>query len=705
MNAFDPKNIEKQTLEILSKSQKPYSFIELVKKINLKPKFNSDYSTLLWKMADERKIEKTREGNYFALKKLTNDNFKISLTAKRLGFIDFEENKSALVLPFELKGVLDGDIVNADICSYMQNGVELYRGYVNFVKQRGKTTLIGQFVKGFKNNLMYFEASDEKDNTKYTFNEPLKFEYKTDHFVKVSIDSVDLVKGRIPVSFIEYIGSVEAKGIIQKKIIAQNNVNEDFEPNVLETADLIPQEIRKEDYRDRKDITELLTVTIDGEDTKDFDDAISCEKLDNGTYKLWVHIADVSYYVKENDPIDSEALRRGTSIYLPDKVIPMLPFALSNGICSLNPGVERATLTLEMIIDQNGHTTHFDIYPAIIKSDYRLTYKQVNNYYDGNTELQETVNKLLNDAKELSEIIRKYKNEQGYVDFEISEPKIILKDDEVIDIEIKTPGFSESMIEDFMVRANETVATMMYKRKIPSIYRIHDIPSDEKLLNLQTLLNFLKINVKVPTSGKPADFAKAIQKIKEFQNDDFIKIFLLRTMQKAKYSEANIGHFGLASECYSHFTSPIRRYPDLLLHRLIRDYIFNNQSLNDEQKDELNEKVKQISISTSDTENVALVVERGVTDVRKAEFFQSFINKEFKATLITCEKFGIFFELDEYKTSVLVRYEEIENDNVIQLSTYEAKGKTKHFKVGETYRILITETDAIKGTVSAKILE
>ena len=347
----------------------------------------------------------------------------------------------------------------------------------------------------------------------------------------------------------------------------------------------------------------MPTVTIDGLDTKDFDDAISCYKI-NDNYKLFIHIADVSYYVTEGSEIDKEALLRGTSIYLPNKVIPMLPFELSNGICSLNPNEIRNCITLELEIDKLGNTIKSDIYESVIKSNYRLTYNEVNDFLDNKiNSLPQEIKENIFHAYELSKIILKCKEQEGYIDFEIEEPKLVMDNLDVIDIEVLKEGKAEKLIEAFMVKANETVATMMEKHNLPSIYRVHDKPSDEKLFALQELLSFSKLNVNVPFDGNPKSFANMVLKLKEIDFSDYIKSALLRTMQKAIYSTKNIGHFGLGSKAYSHFTSPIRRYPDLILHRLIRKFIFNKK-FDVNKYDEYENQIALVALSNSNSEKM-----------------------------------------------------------------------------------------------------
>ncbi|ACF07261.1 VacB-like exoribonuclease II [Metamycoplasma arthritidis] len=704
-------NIKEEDVLNLIKKFKTLSFLKIAKELKLKSCDNHYLTKFLYSLLDANKIDKTKNGDFYLLNYVCEVENQISITNKRLGFIDLDnaletnndENKcSAFVAPFQLKNVLDKDLVQAKIYSYQdENNKTLYKGVISNVIKHNCKNIIG-FIE-FKENRPIFNAFDERNKANFFF-------INTSNFPKI-IKSTDLVKciilepnaKSVAIAFDSIITNLNDKNYVIKKIMAANDVKGGFGLEVLEKAATIPQEIIPEDYDNRVDLTSLLTVTIDGLDTKDFDDAISCSKLENGNYKLFIHIADVSHYVKEGDAIDKEALERGTSIYLPDKVIPMLPFALSNGICSLNPNVIRACLTLELELDNHGKNVSSKVYASLIKSDYRLTYNEVNDFFNQKIEVPNEINNLLSRAREISKILRAKKIKDGYVDFEIEEPKIIMEDNDIKDIVIRKDGEAEKLIEDFMVRANETIAEMMKELKIPSIYRIHDKPETLKLSALQELLGFVGMkNIQVPFDGSPKSFEIMVNKIKAIKLDDYLKMALLRTMQKAQYSSNNIGHFGLASSAYSHFTSPIRRYPDLLLHRLIRKYILNGK-FDPKNYEKVKDEIEAIAQMNSEAEKTAMTVERSVVDVMKSKFFEKFINKTFVAQLVSIEKFGAFFNIEEYQASVLIRFEDDE-DGLIKISSYEAKGKSKTLKVGSEYKIAITSIDHEKGNINAKLV-
>lgn len=695
-----------EILEFIQNNPLGLSFLEIVKKKKIHPTLNTKLSTILKNLVSQNKIEVKKNNDYapiFYLKTVQNN---VAITNKRLGFIEFEDgeiNKSAILFPFEIRNLLDGDLIEAKMFYYYNENKEvLHKAKIEKLLDHKKKILVGKLIKNQK-NFYVFEPLNDKDkgNIEILNKSQIPKSIKEDDIVEVSVLNPN--NKNIAVAFNKILSNTKDFDYPFKKIFSENEINLDFNENVILESKSLPTEVNSDEISKRKDLRNLLTVTIDGLDTKDFDDAISCYILPNGNTKLFIHIADVSYYVKENGAIDKEALLRGTSIYLPDKVIPMLPFELSNGICSLNPNVDRCTITLELEIDKSGNNVEEKIYESIINSNYRLTYNEVNDYFENKIKLPIELEKLLNDSRNISKIIRNCKLQDGYVNFEIKEPKIIIKDNKVIGIKIREEGESENMIEDFMVRANETIASIMSKKNIPSIYRIHDKPSDEKLFELQELMKFANYkDVQVPFDGEPLSFAKMVNKIKEKGLSEYFKNAFLRTMQKAIYSSNNIGHFGLASKFYSHFTSPIRRYPDLLLHRLIKKYLFENKTFSDQEFEEISNQIENIANLNSLSEKTAMTVERNIVDIRKAEFFETLINKEFLATLVSIEKFGLFLNINEFQTSVLIRFENL-NDEVVKISNFEAKGNKYNFKIGKDYCIKIESIEREKGNINAKL--
>ena len=399
----------------------------------------------------------------------------------------------------------------------------------------------------------------------------------------------------------------------------------------------------------RRDLRGEVIFTIDGDDTKDIDDAISIEKLNNGHYKLGVHIADVSYYVKEGSPLDNEAMERGTSVYLVDRVIPMLPHELSNGICSLNPNMDRLAISCVMEFDNAGRQLEYDIFPSVIRSRIQMTYKKVNSILEKNVvpEGYEPFAESLREMEELAKILRKMKEKRGYIDFEVDEAKILVDENcKPTEIVLRERGAGEKLIEDFMIAANECVASHIYFMNLPFIYRVHEVPKEEKL---RSYLNFVS-SLGYQVTGDLSDTSpKTVQKIiKSLQDKKEFKILsslLLRSMQKAVYKPENLGHYGLASKCYTHFTSPIRRYPDTTVHRLLHTYLFD-QKIDMPTIRKWEEKLVYIAEHSSSRERASIDCEREVDDMKMAEYMEGHIGEEFEGMISSVTNFGMFVELD-----------------------------------------------------------
>jgi ribonuclease R len=540
------------------------TFIDIAKTFRVPVNKNKDLTTFLNSLIKDGIIMQNFKKNFFI--PIIIDKFitKIKINPKGFGFVDIPGKDSAFVSSNNVHGAMDEDEVEVIIMNDTIKKGSLIASVVRIIKRKN------DFIFGrIKKNKEYYDFIPLNSKVKNRFRFINKEMLEDDTFIKAKIQ--DINNDHILLEITKVISSIYTPYADINLLLESMEIDDEFNPQVLEESQEIPQTIENISEFDRVDLRDKMIVTIDGESTKDFDDAIHVEKLENGNFKLGVYIADVAYYVKEGSAIDKQAFSRATSIYLIDKVIPMLPEVLSNGICSLNPNVDRFVLALELEVNKYGAAIKHKLFPAIINSKHRLTYNQVEDF-----KTNDEINKdkhlvnMLHESYELSDILSKKKISEGYIDFEIEEPIIKLDDKgQTASISIRKRKSSEILIENFMVFANETVSKIVSDLKVPSIYRIHQAPSIEKITLLQDIVNILKINVKIPVSGKPVEFSKAIQQIKDIRFDDLIKISLLRTMQKAKYDSNNIGHFGLASQYYSHFTSPIRRYPDLVLHRII----------------------------------------------------------------------------------------------------------------------------------------
>ena len=408
-------------------------------------------------------------------------------------------------------------------------------------------------------------------------------------------------------------------------------------------------EVYDVELKDRRDLRNEVIFTIDGDDTKDIDDAISIKKLPNGHYQLGVHIADVSYYVREGSPLDNEAMERGTSVYLVDRVIPMLPHELSNGICSLNPNVDRLAISCVMEFDSNGKQLDYEIFQSVIKSRIQMTYKKVNSILEKDI-IPDGYEDYVEDLKTMSElanILRKAKVKRGYIDFEVDEAKILVDENCVpIDVVLRDRGTGEKLIEDFMIAANECVASHIYFMNLPFIYRVHEYPKEEKIRSFLGFISGLGYKVTGNIKDfKPTTMQNILGQLKDKPEYKILSTLLLRSMQKAVYKPENLGHYGLASSCYTHFTSPIRRYPDTTVHRLLRTYLFDkNIDMRTIKKWE--EKLVYVAEHSSERERASVDCEREVDDMKMAEYMEKHIGEEFEGMISSITSFGMFVELD-----------------------------------------------------------
>ena len=504
------------------------------------------------------------------------------------------------------------------------------------------------------------------------------------------------------------IGHKDDPGVDIKLVAYKYNIYEEFSKKALEQTDEIPNVVSDSELKGRTDLTKEVIFTIDGDDTKDIDDAISY-RFEDGLHVLGVHIADVSYYVTENSYLDKDALSRGTSSYLADSVIPMLPHKLSNGICSLNEGVIRLTQSCVMKINNDGNVVDYDIFPSFIKSRKKMTYKKVNdiimrNIVDPNYEEFSDILKQMND---LAHILRRNKVKRGYIDFDLDEAKIIVDGyKNVVGIEKRVREDAERMIEDFMIAANETVATHIYNMDLPFIYRVHDIPNADKIDKFLKLISLLGYKV----TGKikdltPVSMQKLLNQLKDVPQYKMLSSMLLRSMRKAVYQKDNIGHFGLGSKCYTHFTSPIRRYPDLEVHRLLRKYLYENK-IDNETIDYYNSNLDYIATQASEREQASVDAEREVDDMKMAEYMENHIGEEFDGVISGVESFGLFVELDNLIEG-LVQVNSLKGDYynyVEELLCLIGQNTKKRYSLGDKVRVKVVGASKEARTIDFELV-
>ncbi|MDK2819401.1 MAG: ribonuclease R [Mycoplasmataceae bacterium] len=672
------------------------TFIDIARYFSVSMNQNRDLTLFLNSLVKDVVIMQTVKKTFFIPHVVSRITAEIKINQKGFGFVEISEGKSAFVASSNIHGAMDSDQVEAVIFDDPIKKGSLIASVVKVVKRKNN------FLFGtVKKTREYFDfiPLNSKINNRFRFSN--KELLREDIFIKAEIQ--DINSNYIVLKIVKIIANINEPYADINLILESMEIDDSFNNDVLNESLKIPTSIENITEFNRVDLRENLIVTIDGESTKDFDDAINVEKLDNGNYKLGVYIADVAHYVKEDSAIDKQAFSRATSIYLIDKVIPMLPEALSNGICSLNPHVDRFVIAFESEVDKYGKQVSYKLFPAIINSKYRLTYTQVANYE--NEEMiksDENLVKMLESSYKLSEILSRKKASEGYIDFEIEEPIISLDEKGATkSILIKRRKSSEILIENFMVYANENVSKIVSDLKVPSIYRIHESPSSEKIFLLQEIMNILKIKVTIPFSKKPLNFSQAVKEIKKTRFDDLIKISLLRTMQKAKYDSDNIGHFGLASEYYSHFTSPIRRYPDLVLHRIIWEIIFKK---NTSYAKEMANKINLICSHSSKQEELAVSIERKIFDIKKSEFYESKIGKMEKGMIVSIKKFGIFVDFPD-KVSCFVHVTNIpEGPYSLSNNGLQLYNDNKKYVIGDVVNVKIISISKLEGKVDGVIV-
>ena len=606
--------MEEKILSLLSSSDKAYDVHEINDYLGLNSVDElKELLKCLNNLEDNLKVYRTKKDKYILF---NNSNLRIGkmmANKKGYGFVDIEGPEDVFVAPTNMNSAIHGDTVIVEIIS--KKGLQLEGRIVKIVERKVKQVVGEVYIK---NHAFYVKLDDDKVKLDIKLDKDKTKGVVEGHKVLVKLTSKlegNLYRGEV----IKILGHKNDPGVDILSIVAKYNIPDTFSEKVIKELDYIPEEVKPNEMQGRTDLRDEVIFTIDGDDTKDIDDAISIEKLSNGNYKLGVHIADVSYYVKEGSALDDEAYLRGTSVYLADRVIPMLPHKLSNGICSLNPGVDRLALSCVMEINDQGETVDYSIFESVIRSRIQMTYKKVNLILEENIipeDYEPYASKLLL-MKELAGILRKMKEQRGYIDFEIDEPKIIVDETgKAIDVVKRERGTGEKLIEDFMIAANETVATHIYYMELPFLYRVHGVPSEEKIANFLKFVSVLGYNVKLSSKEiYPTTLQDLLSQLKDKKEYQILSSMLLRCMQKAIYDKTNIGHFGLGSKCYTHFTSPIRRYPDTTVHRLLRKYLFKNQI----DKDTINyidDKLVYIGEHTSDTERIAADCEREVDDMK-----------------------------------------------------------------------------------------
>lgn len=501
--------------------------------------------------------------------------------------------------------------------------------------------------------------------------------------------------GKLSARVVEVLGKSDDVKAMEKGIIREHELYEAFPTEVIKACDSVPRKVTEKQKKGRLDLTKETIFTIDGEDAKDFDDAVSIKRTHNG-YELGVHIADVGEYVKRDSVIDEEAFRRGTSVYFPGLVLPMLPETLSNGICSLQEGVERLTLSVIMQLDEKGKVLSYKICESVIKSCARLTYTQVQGVFDGQENKASKVNESLRLMLELAQLLEKQRTFEGNLDFDIPECEFVFDEEgKAVGVEKRERNQAHRLIEDFMVLANEVVAREFKKRGVPFVYRVHESPKEEKL---SRVLDFMKgLGIKVPQVPKdditPTYYQELLKLVEGKDYEATVNKVLLRSLQKARYDSRPLGHFGLALVDYCHFTSPIRRYPDLTIHRIIKRLL--KKGLSATEKDNLSLFVEESAIQSSETERNAEKAEREVDDLWKAYLMKDKVGESFEGIITSVVSYGLFIELDN-TCEGLLRIEDLPQDGYLFFEReLKLKGQKHCFAIGDRVRVVVTNASIV----------
>lgn len=618
--------------------------------------------------------------------------------SERFGFVTQEYDDDIYIESKFNLGAMNGDLVLAKITKESTAG-KSKEGEIIKILKRNTSKIVGRFIKS--RNFGFVEAIDKKIDDIYI---PKKYatNVKDGQFVEVEIlkyaTDTSKAEGRI-LSIVSSGNTVKSEVEALYKSFGLDNL-ENFNKYIKSELENIPNKVKPEDKVYREDRTNRKVYTIDGDDAKDLDDGVFVEKINDDKYILSVYIADVSNYVKDGTALDDEAIKRGTSIYIPGTVLPMLPKKLSNGICSLNEGVERLSLAIDMQIDGNGNIVKSNIFKTVIKVTKRMTYDKVFKVISNDNSVKKEYGPYINDIlimKELAVILNNRRKELGSINFDIPDTKVVLDDNQnVIDIKPYNKTIANDIIEEFMLAANMTVAKTFYFLNLPFIYRIHEKPDEEKLRELNEVLANYKKRIKGIKNVKPKVLSKILDEFDNEEEKQIVSTYMLRTLKLAKYSEECQGHFGLAAKYYCHFTSPIRRYPDLFIHRVISDYIAANYNLSDELMSKYLVQARKYAITSSEAEKQATNIERDFDELYKVIYMKNYIDKEFEAVVSSVTSFGMFVKL-ENTVEGLIPFSNMPNDDYYEYDEIRkilfGKRNGKIFKIGDKVKVKLVRCD------------
>lgn len=653
-------------------------------------------------LEEEYVIMRDDKDRYFPLEKLGCFIGVLRCNPKGFGFVENSE-ESVYANRGELKKALDGDEVVAKKIHNKDGSVECE---ILAIAKQSKRTLIGVIKNKDKRPMRFLPDTTMPDRTFKILN-PKEFPLVNDTKVQVYVEKMH--NNVLEIRILQIIGHKYDPGIDILSILLEHDIEPTFPKKVMQEIKGIEEQINPKEVEGRLDLRNQMIITIDGDDSKDLDDAISIERIENG-YRLGVHIADVSHYVQEKTALDKEAYERATSVYVVDRVVPMLPHALSNGICSLHPKVDRLTISCIMDIDQNGDIQNYKIAPSVISSFEQMTYNNVNLMLLGSkkeTQRYECLMDMVSLMHELSLIIRRKRKASGNIDFDTKESKILVdRKGKVKDIVLRERGEAERIIEDFMITANECVASHVKYLDLPSIYRVHETPEAKKMRDFVGIATSLGFTYKGDIFNVyPKQLQQMLEKAKESPSFQVLSTYMLRSMRKARYDVNCLGHFGLALNEYTHFTSPIRRYPDLIVHRMLRKYYFSTvEDVNVIERDV--ECIEEAAQHTSKKERNAIEAERDVEDMKKCEYMERYIGCKYDGVISSITKFGMFVEL-ENTIEGLVHITNMKDDYY----RYEDHSKSligetsgKIYKMGQEVRVKVMDASKFRKQIDFEIL-
>ncbi|MEC0269974.1 ribonuclease R [Paenibacillus anseongense] len=694
---------------------KPMSYKELEKHFRIAGAEEfKDFIKLLNRLEESGHVVRGGNDRYGVPERMNLVRGRLQAHAKGFAFLipEDREHPDVYINAHDLNTAMNGDIVFVKVTSRSQGGGRL-EGEVVRVITRANTQIVGVFQG---QDTYAFVIADDKRMTRDIFIPQHAFNGAVTG-QKVVVKIVNYPEGRSAAEgeVIEILGHKDDPGVDILAIVRKFQLPEAFKEEVLEEADAAPDSITEDEIvsQGRRDLRAKRIVTIDGEDAKDLDDAVNVELLENGHYKLGVHIADVSYYVREGTALDIEAYNRGCSVYLTDRVIPMLPHRLSNGICSLNPKVDRLTMSCEMEFDENLKVVNHEIFTSVIKTSERMTYTNVRKLLTGEAEpeLVERYAYLMEDFKRMEELaarLRSRRMKRGAIDFDFEESKILVDaDGKPTDIVKRERSVAEMMIEEFMLAANETVAEHFSWMKVPFLYRVHEDPDAEKLMNFMEFVTNFGYTVKGKgNSVHPRALQSLLEDIKGTPEETVLSKIMLRSMKQARYDAQSLGHFGLAAEFYSHFTSPIRRYPDLIIHRVIRE-VLQNGTLSDARHEYLASRMSDIAQQSSERERVAVDAERETEALKKAQYMLDKVGEEFEGIISSVTGFGMFVELDN-TVEGLIRLSDLTDDYYnFHERQFALVGErtSKIYRIGDEIKVRVARVNMEEHTIDFELLD